>query len=360
MKKAILALADGTIFNGYSFGATGETIGEIVFTTGMVGYLETMTDPSNSGHIVAFTYPVIGNYGINRSDCQSDKVQVKGLIIKEAADFPNNFRCEETLEEYLLSENVIAITGIDTRALTKIIRTKGAMNGMITTDENFDFDARIEEIRAYKVPSTVTECSTSKKETFGEGDLHVALMDYGMKKNLLAPLLNRGAKVTVYPADTKAEEVLADAPNGIVLSNGPGNPKDCTSQIAEVKALLEAKLPLLGISLGHQLVSLAMGGDTEKLPFGHRGANQPVKDFASGRTFITTQNHGYVVAKDSLDESVAEISHVNVNDGTVEGLRYKAYPAVTVQFHPDAKPGNKDTGYLYDEFFAMMEGKCNA
>ncbi|MBE7009857.1 MAG: carbamoyl phosphate synthase small subunit [Ruminococcaceae bacterium] len=360
MKKAILALADGTIFNGYSLGATGETIGEIVFTTGMVGYLETMTDPSCSGLIVAMTYPVIGNYGVNREDCQSDKVQVRGLIMKEVSDFPSNFRCQETLEEYLISENVIAITGIDTRALTKIIRNKGAINGMITTDENFDFEEHAEKIRSYKVASTVDSCSATEQTTYGEGSLHVALMDYGMKKNLLAPLLARGAKVTVYPASTPAEAVLADNPDGILLSNGPGNPTACTQQIAEVKALIESKKPLLGISLGHQLAALAMGGQTEKLPFGHRGANQPVKDFASGRTFITTQNHGYVVTKGSLAEDVAELTHVNVNDGTVEGLRYKNYPAVTVQFHPEAKPGTKDTGYLYDEFFAMMEGKCNA
>jgi len=331
-----------------------------VFTTGMTGYVETITDPSLAGHLVAMTYPVIGNYGVNREDCQSDKVQIKGLIVKEIADFPNNFRCQETLEEYLTSENIIVITGIDTRALTKIIRTKGAMNGMITTAEDFNFEARADEIRAYKAPSYIDACTCKEKQVYGEGKTLIALMNYGMKKSLLDPLLSRGATVTVYPADTPAKEVLQDNPDGIILSNGPGNPKECATQIAEVKELLTSRKPLLGISLGHQLVALAMGGDTKKLAFGHHGANQPVKDLTSGRTFITTQNHSYAVVKDSMPETIAKLSHINVNDGTVEGLHYCDFPAVTVQFYPDAKSGKIGTGHLYDEFFALMEGNCNA
>ncbi|MBE7022525.1 MAG: carbamoyl phosphate synthase small subunit, partial [Ruminococcaceae bacterium] len=300
MKKAILALADGTIFEGKSLGASGETIGEIVFTTGMTGYLETMTDPSYAGQIVTMTYPIIGNYGINREDCQSPKAQISGLIIKEAADFPNNFRSQETLTDYLVSENIIAICGIDTRALTKIIRNHGTMNGIITTDENFNYESRAEEIRAYTVGNRVAECSRLKKEVCGEGDVHVALIDYGMTKNIIEPLLARGAKVTIYPATVAADEVLGDQPDGILLSNGPGDPALCTEQIEVLKTLMAAKKPTFGIGLGHQLLALAMGGEAEKLHFGHRGANQPVRDLQSGRTYVTTQNHGYAVKADSL------------------------------------------------------------
>ena len=360
MKKAILALADGTIFEGESLGVTGEAIGEIVFTTGMTGYLETITDPSYAGQIVAMTYPIIGNYGVNREDCLSPKAQVRGLIVKEAADFPNNFRSKETFEDYLISENVVAICGIDTRALTKMIRTNGAINGIITTDENFCFESRAEEIRSYKVGNHLAACTAKEVKTYGEGKYSIALLDYGMTKDIMDPLFARDAKVTVYPAGTKAEELLSANPDAVVLSNGPGNPADCTEQIEEIKKIIVAKKPVCGIGLGHQLFALAMGGRTEKLAFGHRGANQPVKDLTSGRTYVTTQNHGYAVTAGSLPESVAVVSHENLNDKTVEALRYTAYPALTAQFLPDIKSGVKDTGYMFDEFFTLLEGKCHA
>ncbi len=360
MRKAYLALADGTVFEGVSLGATGTTIGEIVFTTGMTGYLEAITDPSFSGQIVAMTYPIIGNYGVNREDCQSSSAQVKGVIMKEAATYPNNFRSKETIEEYLVSENVIAITGIDTRALTKMIRDNGAMNAMITTDEDFSFDKYEAEIKAYKVPSGVSHVTCKESYSVGEGSLKVALMNYGVKRTLLESLTKRGLSVTVYPADTKAETVLADKPDGIVLSGGPGDPADCQSEIAEIRKMMDSKTPVLGVGLGHQLAALAMGGKTEKLKFGHRGASQPVKDLSTGQAFVSLQNHGYAVVKDSLAEDVATVTHCNINDGSVEGIRYKNIPALSVQYDPECKPGAKTTPYLLEDFVAMMGGKSNA
>ncbi|MBR5235929.1 MAG: carbamoyl phosphate synthase small subunit [Clostridia bacterium] len=360
MKKAFLALADGTVFEGKSLGAIGTTIGEIVFTTGMTGYVETITDPTYAGQIVTMTYPIIGNYGVNREDCQSSGAQVKGLIMKECAAYPNNFRSEEDLEEFLISENVIAITGIDTRALTKMIRTHGAMNGMITTEEPFSFEEHKDAIQSYKVGFLADEVTCKEPYTVGEGNIHVAMMDYGLKKSILESLASKGVTVTVYPAKTKAEVVLAQNPDGIMLSNGPGNPEDYTEEIAEIKKLMASGKPFFGVCLGHQLAALAMGGKTEKLKFGHRGANQPVKDLKRDQTFVTVQNHGYTVVTDSLDASLAEITHINLNDQSVEGIRYKNLPAFTLQFHPDSKPGAKSSKYLFEEFISMMGGNCNA
>ncbi len=360
MKKAYLALADGTVFEGKSLGATGTAIGEIVFTTGMVGYLEAITDPSFAGQIVSMTYPVIGNYGINREDCQSDKAQVRGLIIKEATAYPSNFRSQETLEEYLVSENVIAITGIDTRALTKMIRNQGAMNGIITTEEPFNFGDYKADIGAYSIGSMVEQVTCKETYTVGDGDLNVALLDFGLKRNSIASFVRRGAKVTVYPCTTHAETILSANPDGIVISNGPGDPSLCASYLSDVKALITSGKPFMGLGLGHQLAALAMGGKTEKLKFGHRGANQPVKDLKLGQTFVTSQNHGFVVAADSLPEEVMEISHININDQTVEGIRYKGLPAMSIQFDPECKPGPKNMEYLLEEFVAMMGGKNNA
>ena len=360
MKKAFLALSDGTVFEGLSVGATGKVIGEIVFTTGMVGYLEAITDPSFAGQIVTMTYPIIGNYGVNRDDCQSKKAQVRGLIMKEVAEYPNNFRCKETLENYLLSENVIAITGIDTRALTRLLRTQGSMNGMIITVDEFNYADYEAEIKGYSVGALVSEVTCSESYSLGEGSLNVAVLDCGVKRTTLDSLTSRGAKVTVYPANTKAETILSGGYDGFVVSNGPGDPMSYPELFTEVKALLTSGKPFLGIGLGHQLAALSMGGKTEKLTFGHRGANQPVKDLQSGLTFVTSQNHGYAVIADSMTSDVAEISHINVNDGTVEGLRYKNLPALSLQYDPESKPGPKCMKYLLEEFVAMMGGKENA
>lgn len=360
MKKAFLALADGTVFEGVSLGATGKVIGEVVFTTGMVGYLEAITDPAFAGQIVSMTYPIIGNYGVNREDCQSSKAQVKGIIMKEAAEYPNNFRCKETLENFLVSENVIAITGIDTRALTRVLRSQGAMNGMIITADSFNFEDYEAEIKAYSVGALVNEVTAKESYTVGDGAYSVAVLDCGLKRTTVDSLTKRGAKVTVYPAGTSAEAMLAANPDGIVVSNGPGDPAGYSELLPTVKALLTSGKPFFGLGLGHQLAALSVGAKTEKLKFGHRGANQPVKDVSSGLTFVTSQNHGYAVVADSVPSDVAEISHINVNDQTVEGLRYKAYPAITVQYDPESKPGPKSMEYLLEEFVKMMGGKENA
>ncbi|ABN52184.1 MAG TPA: carbamoyl phosphate synthase small subunit [Hungateiclostridium thermocellum] len=352
--KAILALEDGTIFHGESFGAQGEVIGEIVFNTGMTGYQEVLTDPSYCGQIVAMTYPLIGNYGVNSEDIESEKPQVKGFIVRELCQNPSNWRAEETLNNYLKRNNIIGIEKIDTRALTRILREKGTMKGMISTDPNFNLDDKIDEIKAYVIKDPVM-CVTTKEVLHYKGDgFKVALIDLGLKKNIVRSLLKRGCDVHVFPANSKAEDILAINPDGIMLSNGPGDPKDCVETIETIKKLM-GKKPMFGICLGHQLTALANGADTEKLKYGHRGANHPVKDLEKDLTYITSQNHGYTIVESSMDKSRMTVSHRNMNDGTVEGVRYKDMPVFTVQFHPEASPGPEDTAYLFDEFIDMMK-----
>ncbi|MBE7035499.1 MAG: carbamoyl phosphate synthase small subunit [Ruminococcaceae bacterium] len=360
MKKAYLALADGTVFEGKSLGAQGTVFGEIVFTTGMTGYTEVLTDPAFSGQLVTMTYPLIGNSGVNHEDYQSEHATVSGVIMKECAKHPNNFRMEESLESFLEREHVVAITGIDTRALTKIIRTSGSMNAVLTTEEPFSFEAYSAKLASYVAPPQLEAVSCKEAYTVGEGEKHVAVLDFGLRRDILASLLAKGVRATVYPAATKAEAILADKPDGIMLVGGPGNPADYASYLPEIKALMESEKPFFAIDLGHQLAALAMGGKTEKLKFGHRGANQPVKDLAADRTFVTCQNHGYAVIGDSLDPAVATVTHINLNDQTVEGIRYVKLPAVSIQFHPDSKPGSKTDAYVFDEFINMMGGKDNA
>ncbi|GAE89195.1 carbamoyl phosphate synthase small subunit [Acetivibrio straminisolvens] len=351
--KAILALEDGTIFHGESFGAEGEVIGEIVFNTGMTGYQEVLTDPSYCGQIVTMTYPLIGNYGVNNEDIESERPQVKGFIVRELCQSPSNWRAEETLNSYLKRNNIIGIEKIDTRALTRILREKGTMKGLITTDPNFNFDEKIDEIKAYVIKDPVM-CVTTKEVLHYKGDgFKVALIDLGLKHNIVRSLLNRGCDVHVFPADSKAEDILAINPDGIMLSNGPGDPKDCVVTIETIKKLM-GKKPMFGICLGHQLTALANGADTEKLKYGHRGANHPVKDIEKDLTYITSQNHGYTIVESSIDKSRMVVSHRNMNDGTVEGVRYTDIPVFTVQFHPEASPGPADTAYLFDEFIEMM------
>lgn len=352
--KAILALEDGTIFYGKSFGVEGEVIGEIVFNTGMTGYQEVLTDPSYCGQIVTMTYPLIGNYGVNLDDIESSKPQVKGFIVRELCKTPSNWRSMETLNDYLKRHNIIGIEGIDTRALTKILRSKGTMNGIITTDENFNFDARINEIRAYTINNPVKEVTTPEVVHYKGSGFKVALIDLGIKQNIVRSLLNRDCEVYVFPAWAKADEILAVNPDGIMLSNGPGDPKDCVDVINTIKELI-GKVPIFGICLGHQLTALANNANTERLKYGHRGCNHPVKDLNKDLTYITSQNHGYTIVEDSLDPERMEVSHRNMNDGTVEGVRYKGVPVFTVQFHPEASPGPGDTAYLFDEFMNMMK-----
>lgn len=354
-RKAALVLADGTVFEGRGFGAEGSVIGEIVFTTAMTGYQETLTDPSYCGQIVTQTFPLIGNYGVNKIDPESNGSAVSGYIVRECCDAPSNFRCEGDLDSYLKGLNIVGICDIDTRRLTRIIRESGVMNGAIVSG-NFDKDKLLEDIRAYKVGEAVPKVSVKEKEYYPaeNGKYNVVLMDYGYKFNIRRELVKRGCNVTVMPYNATADEIKALNPDGIMLSNGPGDPADNIASINTLKELISAKIPTFGICLGHQLLALANGAKTEKLKYGHRGGNQPVKDLALDKTFITSQNHGYAVIGDSVPESAGKVSHINGNDGTCEGVRYTNAPAFTVQFHPEACGGPRDTSYLFDEFIKLM------
>ena len=397
--KAFLILEDGTVFTGKHIGAQKEIISEIVFNTSMAGYLEVLTDPSYAGQAVCMTYPLIGNYGICRDDMESKKPWPDGFIVRELSRIPSNFRCNMTIQEFLAENGVPGIAGIDTRALTKILREKGTMNGMITTNEAYDLNEILPKLKSYttgKVVEIVTckdkyelkgvkdiaengpisgsshfdakayagnvpEKKPSMVRSINGQGLKVALLDFGTKDNIAKSLAARGCDVTVYPALTKAEEIIAAKPDGIMLSNGPGDPKECVSVIAEIKKLYDTDIPIFAICLGHQLMALATGADTFKMKYGHRGGNHPVKDLSSGRVYISSQNHGYVVDMDKLDPQVAVPAFVNVNDGTNEGLAYTGKNIFTVQFHPEACPGPQDSGYLFDRFIEMMiEAKSNA
>lgn len=353
--KAYLILEDGTVFTGTSIGSQREVISEIVFNTSMTGYLEVLTDPSYAGQAVVMTYPLIGNYGICHKDMESAKPWPDGYIVRELSRIPSNFRSEDTIQNFLKEHDIPGICGIDTRALTKILREKGTMNGMITTKEYTDFSEPIKRMKEYIVTGVVLKTTTKEKYVLPGTGKKVALMDYGAKRNIARSLNQRGCEVTVYPADTPAEEVLAGNPDGIMLSNGPGDPKENTAIIREVKKLYESDVPIFAICLGHQLMALANGMDTHKLKYGHRGGNHPVKDLETGRVYISSQNHGYVVDTDNLDPSVAVPAFVNVNDSTNEGLKYVGKNIFTVQYHPEACPGPLDSGYLFDRFLKMME-----
>ena len=353
--KAFLILEDGTVFTGTSIGSERECISEIVFNTSMTGYLEVLTDPSYAGQAVVMTYPLIGNYGIT-PDMESGKAWPDGYIVRELSRMPSNFRCEGTIQDFLKEQDIPGIAGIDTRALTKILREKGTMNGMITTDENYDLDQVIPKLKAYTVGDVVSKVTCSEKYVLkGEG-LKVALLDLGAKNNIAKSLNQRGCEVTVYPAHTTAQEIISSNPDGIMLSNGPGDPADCTSIIEEIRKLYNTNIPIFAICLGHQLMALAAGASTHKLKYGHRGGNHPVKDLKTGRVYISSQNHGYVVDDESIDPAVAVPAFKNVNDGTNEGLAYVGKNIFTVQFHPEACPGPQDSGYLFDRFIEMMGG----
>ena len=352
--KAFLILEDGHVFTGTSIGAAREVISEIVFNTSMTGYLEVMTDPSYAGQAVCMTYPLIGNYGICYEDQESRKPWIDGFIVRELSRIPSNFRSVDTIQHFLEKYDIPGISGIDTRALTKILREKGTMNGMITVDENYDLDAIIPRLKAYTTGKVVEKVTCREKEVLPGKGPKVALMDFGAKRNIARSLNERGCQVTVYPALTPAEEILKDQPDGIMLSNGPGDPAENTAIIAELQKIADCGVPVFGICLGHQLMALAMGAKTEKLHYGHRGANQPVKETSTGRVFITTQNHGYAVVSDSLPEG-AVLSYANANDGTCEGVDYTGRPIFTVQFHPEACGGPLDTRFLFDKFINLID-----
>ncbi|MDO4463021.1 MAG: carbamoyl phosphate synthase small subunit [Bacillota bacterium] len=391
--KAFLILEDGTVFAGTHIGADREIISEIVFNTSMAGYLEVLTDPSYAGQAVCMTYPLIGNYGVCREDMESRQAWPDGFIVRELSRLASNFRKDITIQEFLKEQDIPGIAGIDTRALTKLLREKGTMNGMITTDENYNLNAILPKLKEYTTGKVVEKVTCSQKyeikgartldengpisgsarfapDDFAAGirekrpsitrqlnglGKKVALLDFGAKDNIVRSLAQRGCDVTVYPALTAAEEIIADQPDGIMLSNGPGDPKECVSIIKEIRKLYETDIPIFAICLGHQLMALATGADTHKMKYGHRGGNHPVKDLKTGRVYISSQNHGYVVDTDKLDPKVAVPAFINVNDGTNEGLSYTGKNIFTVQYHPEACPGPQDSSYLFDRFIKMME-----
>ena len=354
--KGYLVLENGQIFEGERIGFTKDTACEVVFNTGMAGYIETFTDPSYAGQGIVMTYPLIGNYGIIKSDIESTKIWAKAVFIHELAEYESNFRTEGTLESYLTENNIPGLKNVNTRKLTKILRDSGTMKGYLTSDIS-DMKNIQENIKAYQVGKVVEEVTCSKKESYNQdAKLQVALMDYGYKKNILKSLLSRGVGVTVFPAKTSAEEVLKTNPDGIMLSNGPGDPEDCEVEIKNVKKLFESDVPIFGICLGHQLMGLANGFKTAKLKYGHRGPNHPVKDLENGKVYITSQNHGYYILEESVKPEIAKVSHINLNDRTVEGISYNNKKVYTVQFHPEACPGPQDTAYLFDKFIEMIGG----
>ena len=397
--EAFLILEDGTVFEGKHIGADKDVISEIVFNTSMAGYTEVFTDPSYAGQAVCMTYPLIGNYGVCLDDMESERPWVDAIIVRELSHIPSNFRCDMSIQDFMDKYEIPGIEGIDTRKLVRILREKGTMNGIITTNKNLKYDDIKEKLHAYTTGDVVSKVSCKEKkflkgvssleengplsgsavfnaenykadlagdhskrekrpaivkELNGKG-LKVALLDVGAKKNIADSLAARGCDVTIYPSNTTAEEILKDAPDGIMLSNGPGDPKECVDVIKEVKKLYDSETPIFAICLGHQLMALATGADTFKMKYGHRGGNHPVKDLSNGRVYISSQNHGYVVDMDKLDKNVAEPAFINVNDGTNEGLAYIGKNIFTVQFHPEACPGPQDSSYLFDRFIDMMK-----
>ncbi|MBD3106796.1 glutamine-hydrolyzing carbamoyl-phosphate synthase small subunit [Bacillus sp. AGMB 02131] len=352
--KRQLILEDGTVFIGEAFGADTERMGEVVFNTGMTGYQEIISDPSYCNQIVTLTYPLIGNYGINRDDFETIIPAISGFVVKEVADLPSNWRSELSLDEYFKQNNIPGISGIDTRKLTRIIRQHGTLKGaLVSIDSNPD--EVIKELRTKQLPTDqVKQVSTkSAYPSPGRGS-RVVLVDFGMKHGILRELNKRDCDVVVVPYNVTAEEVLKLRPDGIMLSNGPGDPKDVPEAIEMIQGV-QGKVPLFGICLGHQLFALANGANTEPLKFGHRGSNHPVKELATGKIAITSQNHGYTVEEDSIAATALEVTHVALNDGTVEGLKHNQYPAFTVQYHPEASPGPEDANGLFDQFMNMID-----
>ena len=355
MMKAFLILEDGHVFTGTSIGSQKEVISEIVFNTSMTGYLEVLTDPSYAGQAVCMTYPLIGNYGICYDDQESLRPWPDGYIVRELSRLPSNFRCQDTIQNFLKKFDIPGIAGIDTRALTKILREKGTMNGMITTNENYHLDEIIPKLKAYNTGKVVEKVTCSEKSVLkGEG-FKVALLDLGAKNNIARSLNERGCEVTIYPALTTAEEILAANPDGIMLSNGPGDPKECVSIIKEIKKLYDSNVPIFAICLGHQLMALATGADTHKMKYGHRGGNHPVMNLDTNKIEITSQNHSYAVDPKTVEGTDLEVTHINLLDNTVEGVRCRKDLVFSVQYHPESAPGPQDSSYLFGQFIDYMK-----
>ncbi len=355
--KALLALEDGSVFEGRSLGVPGRTYGEVVFNTGMTGYQEILTDPSYAGQIVCLTYPLIGNYGINSEDFESRRVQVEGLVVREAADLPSNWRAGRTLDQYLKENNVVAIEGVDTRALTRALRIRGVMMGAISTEETpAEILERIRQSPGYSGIDFVRRVTTEQPYEWpaeGEERYRVALLDCGVKYNIMRNLARLGCRTIVFPCTARPEEILERNPDGIVLSPGPGDP-DTLGYVVETVKKLVGRKPIMGVCLGNQILGYAFGSRTFKLKFGHRGSNHPVKDLLTGRVYITSQNHGYAVDPAELQGGM-EVSQINLNDGTVEGLRHRELPIFSIQYHPEASPGPRDTKGFFAEFVQMLQ-----
>ena len=368
---ALLALADGTVFRGKGIGASGSSVGEVVFNTAMSGYQEILTDPSYTRQIVTLTYPHIGNYGVNREDCEAARIHAAGLVIRDLPLLASNFRSEQTLDAYLRAENILGLADIDTRKLTRLLREKGAQAGCLMTGDRLDVDDAVAQARAFPGLAGMDLAqvvSVDKAYAWSEGEwklgagfaqadkfrFHVVAYDFGVKRNILRMLASRGCRLTVVPAKTPAAEVLAMNPDGVFLSNGPGDPEPCDYAIAAIREFLDRKLPTFGICLGHQLMALAAGGKTLKMKFGHHGANHPVKDLDSGQVLITSQNHGFAADPATLPANV-KVTHVSLFDGSLQGMAWTDRPALCFQGHPEASPGPHDVAYLFDRFIGMMD-----
>jgi len=357
--KATLILENGSIFSGTSIGSTSDRVCELVFNTSMAGYQELLTDPSYAGQGVVMSYPLIGNYGVNSIDNESDRPWVEAIVVRHLSPRGSNFRCEGDLGTYLKEHDITGIEGVDTRALTKILRNQGSMNAMLTCAEHFNIAEVMETLKAYKVAGKVAQVTCKQAKVYeaeGQEKCHAAVLDYGVPNSLISCLTGRGCKVTVLPAATPAEKVLSGGYDGVLLSPGPGDPAENVELIAEVKKLYDSDIPLFGIGLGHQLLALATGAKTTRLAYGHRGGNIPVRDLEKGKVFITAQNHGYVVDADSVDPAVAEISHSNVNDRSVEGLKYKRANCFTMQYNPEGNTGPMEVKYVFDRIVEIMGG----
>ena len=360
MSKAYLLLENGMVFEGEGFGAAGTRVGELVFTTGMTGCAESLTDPSYRGQLITFTFPMLGNYGICYEDRESPHIHARGVVVREYCPRPSNFRAEVDVDTFLREEGVCGICGVDTRRITQLIRTKGVMNAAVTDAE--PDDALLELVRANRVTGVVDEVTVKEPLLLaprGEARYSVALLDYGYKRSIADCLTARGCAVTLYPARTPAEQIIAAGHDGVMLSNGPGDPQENAYSIEQIKILMDT-LPTFGICLGHQMMAIASGARTRKMKFGHRGANQPAKDLKTGRVYVTSQNHGYAVDNASLPDSGAVMRFVNVNDGSCEGLDYPGKRAFSLQFHPEAHGGPLDCSGMFERFISMMEGREDA
>lgn len=351
MNRAYLVLKDGSVFAGQGVGAKGKAQGEVIFNTSMMGYQEVLTDPSYAGEIINFTYPLIGNYGSNKGDWESRKVFARGVLVKELAEEYSNWRAEQSLEQFMVEHNLVGIQGIDTRSITKHLRSHGTMAGIIANDGTSIEELQVlaKEVPSHSGQNLVTEVTTPMTYTLPGGSTRIVVIDYGVKNNTLRALQSQGCTVIVVPALASARDILSHRPNGVLLSNGPGDPKDVPYAPETIQELMANKIPMFGICLGHQLMALALGGETYKLKFGHRGGNHPVKDIRTGKVYITSQNHGYAVKPETLPDQI-EITHTNLNDSTVEGIRHRHLPFMSVQYHPEASPGPHDSKGLFDEF----------